>query len=177
MSSCRYLRACIDEAMRMSPGVPGLLPRQVLPGGVEIDGHFFPPGVDLGVSHYALHHNEDHYPDSFAYQPQRWLMENDSGGETKEEAEERVARAHSAFCPFSIGPRGCVGKGLAMKELMITIGRVVWLYDMRTAPGEERRGAGGPEKGYGRHRIGEYQMFDMFVSKTDGPVVQFHTRV
>ena len=175
LSSCLYLRACIDEAMRMSPGVPGLLPREVLAPGVEIGRHFFPPGVDLGVSHYALHHNEEYYPDSFIYKPERWLTDRNVG-ESKEEAEKRVYLAHSAFCPFSIGPRGCVGKGLAMKELMITIGRIVWLYDMRLAIGEEHRGSGGPDKGYGRHRVGEYQMRDMFVSKTDGPIAQFRRR-
>ncbi|KAK8052688.1 putative cytochrome P450 67 [Apiospora saccharicola] len=175
LTSCRWLRACIDEAMRMSPGVPGLLPREVLAPGVEIDGHVFPPGVDLGVSHYAIHHNEDLYPDSFVYKPQRWLAEPGEG-ETRDEAERRVALAHSGFCPFSIGPRGCVGKGMAMKELMVTIARVVWLYDMRLAPGEENRGCGGPGKGYGRHRASEFQLTDMFVSKTDGPLVEFRAR-
>ncbi|KAH6639969.1 cytochrome P450-like protein [Truncatella angustata] len=175
LTSCRWLRACIDEAMRMSPGVPGLLPREALAPGVEIAGHVFTPGVDLGVAHYAIHHNEDFYPDSFAYRPQRWLVEAYEG-ETVEEAKHRVQLAQSAFCPFSIGPRGCVGKGLAMKELMITIARVIWLYDMRLAPGEEHRGGGGREKGYGRHRDSEFQLKDMFVSKTDGPLVQFRKR-
>ncbi|KAK8131617.1 cytochrome P450 4A5 [Apiospora sp. TS-2023a] len=175
LTSCRWLRACIDEAMRMSPGVPGLLPREVLAPGVEIAGRLFPPGVDLGVAHYAIHHSEDIYPDSFAYRPQRWLSEP-GDGETHDEADRRVALAHSGFCPFSIGPRGCVGKGMAMKELMVTIARVVWLYDMRLAPGEEDRGCGGPGLGCGRHRASEFQLTDMFVSKTDGPLVEFRSR-
>ncbi|KAM0809260.1 putative Cytochrome P450-like protein [Seiridium cardinale] len=175
LSSCRWLRACIDEAMRMSPGVPGLLPREALAPGVEIAGQLFPPGVDLGVAHYAIHHNEALYPDSFSYRPQRWLTEPQKD-ETIDEAKHRVQLVQSGFCPFSIGPRGCVGKGLAMKELMITIGRVVWLYDMRLAPGEEYRGCGGPGKGYGRQRGFEFQLKDMFVSKTDGPMVQFRRR-
>lgn len=163
--------------MRMSPGVPGLLPRVALaPSGVEIAGRVFPPGVDLGVAHYAIHHNEDLYPDSFAYKPQRWLQEPQEG-ETADDARQRVERAHSGFCPFSVGPRGCVGKAMAMKELMITIGRVIWLYDMRLAPGQEDRGRGGPNKGYGRHRTSEFQLTDMFVSKTDGPLVEFRSRV
>ncbi|KAK7733126.1 hypothetical protein SLS53_008314 [Cytospora paraplurivora] len=165
LSSCRWLRACIDEAMRMSPGVPGLLPRQALAGGVEIAGHVFAEGVDLGVCHYAIHHNEAYYPDSFHYRPERWL----EGGDN--------SLVHAAFCPFSIGPRGCVGKSMAIKELMITIARVVWLYEARLCPEDEKRGAGGELKGYGRHRVGEYQLCDMFVSKTDGPVVQFRRRV
>ncbi|KAL1970754.1 hypothetical protein VTN77DRAFT_2588 [Rasamsonia byssochlamydoides] len=33
LSRARYLRACIDESLRLSPSVPGYLPREVLPGG------------------------------------------------------------------------------------------------------------------------------------------------
>lgn len=168
LASCRWLRACIDEAMRMSPGVPGLLPREVLEGGLVTEKTFFPAGTDMGVSPYAIHHNEDYYPDSFAYKPERWIVEGKNSAAD-------VARAQSAFCPFSIGPRGCVGKAMAMKELMLIIARAVWLYEMRLAPGDQR-GEGGGDAKLGRHRVQEFQMRDMFVSKTDGPVVQFRLR-
>lgn len=36
LTSLYYLRACIDEAMRLSPPVGGLLPRQALTGGIEV---------------------------------------------------------------------------------------------------------------------------------------------
>ena len=156
--------------MRISPGVPGILPREVLTGGLVIDGHYFPPGTDMGTPHYAIHHNEAYYPDSFAYKPQRWIVDAQEGVSVED-----VALAQSAFCPFSIGPRGCVGKGLAMKELMITLARVVWLYDMRLAEGSTL-GEGRPELGLGRHRKGELQMWDKFVSKADGPLVEFRAR-
>jgi cytochrome P450 len=160
----------------MSPPIPGILPREVLPAGVSIGGHAFPGGVEIGVTHYALHHNEKYYPDSFAYKPERWLTDA-LEGETKEQSEERLSLAYSAFCPFSIGPRGCVGKTFAMKEVMITVARIAWLFDMRLVPGKEDCGAGGPGKGFGRHRSGEQQIIDMFVSKVDGPIVQFRRRI
>jgi cytochrome P450 len=176
LSTCRWLRACIEEAMRMSPGVPGLLPREVLQGGVAIAGEFFPPGTDLGVPHYAIHHNESLYSDSFAYRPERWIAGCKGAGSEHVTSAEEVALAESGFCPFSIGQRGCVGKALAMKELMVTIARLVWLYDMRLAPGQERVGGGAKGDGVGREREEEFQMIDMFVSKTQGPVIQFQPR-
>lgn len=38
LRGCNYLRAVLDESMRITPAVPGLLPRTVLPGGIEFDG-------------------------------------------------------------------------------------------------------------------------------------------
>ncbi len=174
LNSCLWLPACVDEAMRMSPSMPGILPREALAPGVSIGGHFFKEGIELGVPHYAIHHNDEYYPDSFSYRPERWIMER-INGETEEEAHRRVKLAQSAFCPFSLGPRGCVGKTLAMKEIMITIARIVWLYDMRLTPGEEHRGVAA--KCHGANMGNELHMIDMFVSKTDGPMVQFRERV
>ena len=37
LSGCNFLRACVDETMRMVPGIPNLLPRRVLEGGSEVD--------------------------------------------------------------------------------------------------------------------------------------------
>ena len=168
LGSCTYLRACIDEAMRLSPSVGGLLPREVLPGGTTIDGEHIPAGTVVGTPHYTIHHNAAYYPDPFAYIPDRWLAEK--------RGEDNVALAQSAFCPFSIGPRGCIGKGLAYLEMTITLGRVLYMYDLRRAnvedPGEG--GAAGAE--WGRHRKSEYQLMDIFTSLKDGPMVEFRRR-
>jgi len=168
LSSCKYLRACIDEAMRMSPAVPGVLPREVLHGGLTVNGNYFPPGTDVGTSSYVIHHNEKYFPDSFAYNPQRWLVDEKTGV-----SEDDVELALSAFCPFSTGPRGCVGKSFAIKEIMITIARLIVLYEMRltskTMSGEKKI----PER-YGRPN--EYRMRDWFVGKGDGPFVEFQAR-
>lgn len=76
LHTCAYLRACIDEAMRMSPAVPGLLPRLVLPGGLDIPalGLRIPAGVDVGTCTYAIHHHQDYVASPFTYDPSRWLQ-------------------------------------------------------------------------------------------------------
>ncbi len=62
LSSCVYLRACLNEAMRLSPPAPGSFWRQALPkngdGGTLIDGVPVPSGCEVGVGIYALNHNE-----------------------------------------------------------------------------------------------------------------------
>jgi cytochrome P450 len=63
LAGCHYLRACIDEALRMSPPIPGTLWRQLAPevdksAQFVVDGHVIPRDTFVGVSVYSLHHNE-----------------------------------------------------------------------------------------------------------------------
>jgi cytochrome P450 len=170
LSGCSFLRACIDETMRMTPPVAGALPRQVLPGGMDIDGRQIPAGVDVGVPIYAIHHNSDYFPQPFDYIPERWLSD-----QSVNPLHANLAAAHSAYNPFSIGPRGCIGKGLAYVELTMTIARVLYLFDLRLAPGTTL-GAGSKDLEVGRTREMEYQIQDVFASKKDGPILQFRAR-
>jgi cytochrome P450 len=171
LSSCTYLRACIDEAMRLSPPVAGGLPRAVLPGGITIDNHEIAQGVDVCVPHYAIHHNEAYFPDAFEFRPERWIRD-----QAPVNLAEKLDIAHAAFCPFSVGPRGCVGKGLAYVELSVTLARVLFVFDMRLTPGTSV-GEGRPDLELGRRRTMEFQLKDTFTSLKDGPVVQFRKRV
>ncbi|KAH8695171.1 cytochrome P450 [Talaromyces proteolyticus] len=74
MQQMPYLRACIEEAMRLSPPLPTLLPRQVLEGGLHIDQYFFQAGTIIGVPIYALHHTGKYFEQPFTYDPNRWLL-------------------------------------------------------------------------------------------------------
>jgi cytochrome P450 len=167
MNSCEYLVACIDESMRLSPGVGAVLQREVLPGGLKVDGQWFPPGTDIAVPHYALHHNESYYNQPFEFIPERWL--------TKESSEADIRLARSAFVPFGVGRTSCVGKVLSYHEMKIMLARIIWLYDMRLQPGCFI-GEGHETLGEGRTRKCEFQLWDSFVSTHEGPMVQFKPR-
>jgi cytochrome P450 len=165
-----YLYACIDETMRMSPPVPGPLPREVLPGGAAIDGEFYRAGTEVAVTTYALHHHEGHFPDSFSFRPERWIVDAKTGV-----SEKSVAVAQAAFAPFSTGVRGCIGKNLAYMELATVLATLLWLYDVRSAR-DDRTGEGRPDRAWGRRRKGEYQLEDFFIGERDGPAVEFKAR-
>lgn len=167
LNGCVYLRACIDEALRLSPPALGLLPREALVGGIDIDNHHFPAGTVVGTPIYTLHHNEDYYTSPFTYNPSRWIVDPNKPAMAAD-----VALARSAFCSFSVGPRSCVGKGFAYMELMLGLARLVWMYDMRLSPGSNV-GEGDPEWEWGRRRRGEYQLKDTFAAIRDGPLVEF----
>ncbi|KAF4585910.1 Cytochrome P450 family protein [Ophiocordyceps camponoti-floridani] len=173
LGSCTYLRACIDESMRLSPSVGGILPREVLAGGITIEGQRLPAGTVVGTPHYAIHHNDDHFPTPFAYVPERWLAGETNPVTGRTTTDEDVATAQAAFCPFSVGPRGCIGKGLAYVEMTTALARTLFLYDLRRAVGVDDPGEGRVGREWGRHRPEEFQLRDTFTSAKNGPIVEF----
>ncbi|KAL8981373.1 MAG: hypothetical protein Q9205_003823 [Flavoplaca limonia] len=171
LSSCRYLRAFIDETMRLNPPVAGDLTREVLAGGIAVEDQYLPEGTVVGVSFYALHHNEATFPDAFHFQPERWIA-----AEQKEvSAPVNIAAVESGFTPFSMGPRGCPGKNLAYLEMSITMAKVLYLYDVKAMEGSDL-GAGRPDQIWGRQNKEHYQTCDRFMSTRKGPIVNFRRR-
>ena len=93
VSGCRLLRACIDEAMRLSPPVAHGPLKEVAAGGITVQGEFFEEGVVLESPIYSLHRLPDYFESPDDYKPERWLVEG-----------EALQRLRKAFMPFSTGP-------------------------------------------------------------------------
>ena len=165
MQSRKNLWACIQEATRMSPSGVGVMWREAAPGSLTVEKEFIPGGHDIGTSIYAIHHNETYFPDSLTYLPERWIP-----GSRKELSEE----AKRAYNPFSLGPRTCIGRPLAMMEVSVAMAMVKCVMDFR-ALGEEcgpsRRG--NPEAKDGRDHPVEYQLYSHLTSYSQGPMLQF----
>lgn len=165
-----YLRAIIDEALRLSLPIPGLLARRVLPGGALIDGNHYPVGTIVGISAYVLHHHENYFPCAFSFIPERWISgpHDDTKFNTSPRAMEL---AKSAFSAFSAGPRGCIGKTMAYMEISITIARLLFLYDIRIPSSETPITS--PKKS---EDAMEYKLWDYFISDRQGPTLEFKKR-
>ncbi|KAL9113568.1 MAG: hypothetical protein Q9227_002306 [Pyrenula ochraceoflavens] len=164
LGSLVYLSACIDEALRLCPPKASTLPREILKGGMIIDGEHFPHGINVGTPIYVLHHNPEIYPEPFAFRPERWLDRETS------------AAAKEAFCPFLIGPMNCIGKSMAYLAIKCALAQLIWRYEIKAA-GEVLVGGGGKELEEGRERENEYQMLDYILGFRDGPLVQLKERV
>ncbi|KAI0397596.1 cytochrome P450 [Xylariaceae sp. FL0594] len=175
LSGCVYLRACIDEALRMAPPAPGTMWRERCSPADDdqphqpliIDGHEIPDGTLFGVNIYTLHHNEAYFRDPFTFLPDRWLT-----------TDERMKKAmNSAFAAFSIGSRGCGGKAMAYLEVSLVIARTLWYFDFERAPGPEGDlGGGTGRRADLRGRVDEYQLGDILTADHDGPNLVFTPR-
>jgi cytochrome P450 len=173
LSGCQYLRACIDECLRISPPIPGTLWRERAdndPLPICVDGHEIPEGTQIGVNIYAIHHNEDYFPEPFSFKPERWLP-------SKEISEEQWRLMNAAFSPFSIGERVCAGKSMAYLESSLIIAKTLWYFDFQAAPGQLGEvGGGTPGNPDNRDRPNEYQLYDTFNGAHNGPYLVFRVK-
>ncbi|KAL8898803.1 MAG: hypothetical protein Q9192_001903, partial [Flavoplaca navasiana] len=170
LSSCQYLRACLDEALRLTPAGPSELSRTILPGGLIIDGEYFPAGCNVGTAGWSNGHNDLNYGDSNIYRPERWIVDEDNGVSA-----ESVAYIKTCFHPFSAGPGNCAGQNLAVLEMLLVVARTLWRMDVRMVPGD-RTGEGDPRLGWGRRDKMSFQLDDAYIALRDGPVLQFKRR-
>jgi cytochrome P450 len=97
-----YTTRVFREALRLYPPVV-LLPRRSLEP-VEIAGVTLPERTIVFVNPYGLHMSPDVWPDPERFDPDRFLPEREA------------LRHKSAWLPFGVGPRVCIGNHFAMME-------------------------------------------------------------
>lgn len=188
LNSCKYLRAVIEETMRMSPSAPGHAWREQDRASVAagepfiVDGHLIPPGTQVATSLYSIFHNEAYFPDSYEFRPERWLApdanKKDSAADRAEAGQQHDFTANRrAFVPFSTGDRACAGKPMAWLEMRLTIAKTLWYFDFERAPGEAGKLGGGREDGpEGRRRVDEFQLKESIIVDHSGPNLVFKPR-
>ncbi|KAK1224563.1 hypothetical protein PQX77_012542 [Marasmius sp. AFHP31] len=134
----KFLKACLNESLRFMPPVPSNGPR-VVPkgsGGKMICGHFITEGTQVQVPPMCAHYNPDNFsPNPESFIPERWIAE-DSKAVFKGLPGPIIMKT-DAFIPFSYGPANCVGKHLAMSEMMMLLTMLIQRFHFEFAKGFE----------------------------------------
>ncbi|KAL7936142.1 cytochrome P450 [Trichoderma chlorosporum] len=124
-----YLNAVATEGLRLSYGVSARTARiaaeedlvyrgawtpkgSKLPVSLE---YVVPRGMAIGMTSTIMHHNEDVFPDSHSFIPERWLVKG----------KQRRDMDHSFFS-FGKGSRQCLGMNLAYCELYLALTALVF---------------------------------------------------
>ncbi|KAK4941421.1 hypothetical protein LTR10_018690 [Elasticomyces elasticus] len=122
-SKLEYLNACLEEGLRIHPPVPTGLLRTVPKGGDMIDGHWVAGGTSVAVSSWAAAHNPVNFADCDKFIPERWI-DPAYDSDLKKAAQ-----------PFSLGPRGCIGRNLSYMEMRLILTRILWNFDIISTDG------------------------------------------
>lgn len=113
-----YLKACIDENLRMFPSIPQGLPRKTPPGGAAIMDLWIAGSVTVSVPAYVAHRDPSVFPDPETFYPERWLDGKEKG-------------LQSCYIPFSTGARGCIGRNISYIEQFVLFASLLKRYDFQ----------------------------------------------
>lgn len=118
-----YLRAVIDEAMRLYPPV-WLVTRRAMDPDV-LGGREIPADALVIMTPYLAQRDPDLWPEPDGFDPERFLGEQRGG-----------AADDAAYWPFGLGPRMCVGKDFAYLESISVLATLLQRMRVARVPGE-----------------------------------------
>jgi cytochrome P450 len=108
--SLAFTHQVIQEALRLYP--PGwLLTRRTLDAD-ELGGFPVAPRTDVFICPYLLHRHPAFWREPEAFRPERFA------------AADTAERHRFSYIPFAVGPRHCIGEGLAMFEMLVHVQRM-----------------------------------------------------
>jgi cytochrome P450 len=108
LAALPYLRAVVEETMRLYPAAPGISVRDCLADDV-LAGQPIKAGAQILISPWVLHRHESLWERPLDFDPTRFLP---GGAES---------RPRFAYLPFGAGPRVCIGGNLAMTEASLIL--------------------------------------------------------
>lgn len=121
-----FLRAVIRECLRWRPPVPTGIPH-ALTQDDEYNGYFIPKGSVMHPLEWAIARDPALFPDPEAFNPLRWV--DPSYPTYKEPLTEYPTIINST--QFGYGRRLCQGQGVADEDMLIGIGSVAWLFNIK----------------------------------------------
>ncbi|KAG5720345.1 Ent-kaurene oxidase, partial [Termitomyces sp. T112] len=122
------LDSFIKESQRLGGNGAVVMQRKVLKDFTFSDGTVVPKGNDIAVANFAMHHDEENYPDPLVFDGFRFskMREKQSEGFSKHQM---VALTHE-YIVFGHGKHACPGRFFAVNELKALLAYTLLNYDV-----------------------------------------------
>lgn len=126
LESLPYLTGVVQEGIRLSHAISHRLHR-ICPDETLVykagDREWrIPPGTPLSMTSNLVHHDERVFPNSHAFEPQRWIDD---------------PRLDRYLVSFGKGGRACLGINLAYAELYLTLAALFRVYGTAEVQGKD----------------------------------------
>ncbi|KAH7986932.1 hypothetical protein HPB52_024620 [Rhipicephalus sanguineus] len=120
----KYLSCVVDETLRVFPVVVAFVTRSARED-FEYKGVKYSAGLSIMSPTMVVQKDPKAWTEPERFDPDRFLPEN-------------VAQQHGmAYQPFGQGPRNCIGKRLALIEIIYTVGRIVERFRLEPGPSQK----------------------------------------
>lgn len=113
-----YLPAVLQEALRMYPPATNGQARVTPQEGAVVCGHAIPGGTCVQINQWAANMCTRNIVSPATFAPTRWMGDD----------EYRTDKL-DAVQPFSVGPRNCIGKSLALFQVRLILCHLFWNFD------------------------------------------------
>lgn len=142
----KYLSCVVDETLRVFPVVVSFTTRSAREG-FEYKGVKYSAGLSIMSPTMVVQKDPKAWTEPERFDPDRFLPEN-------------VAQQHGmAYQPFGQGPRNCIGKRLALIEIIYTVGRIVERFSLEPGPSQKENL--------------ELRFYSMVCEPREGPWIKF----
>ncbi|KIJ66083.1 hypothetical protein HYDPIDRAFT_110226 [Hydnomerulius pinastri MD-312] len=125
--SLTYIDAILRETLRWNPVLPLSIPNTTVESDVY-QGYYIPKGAIIMTNLWAMAHNEEKYPKSFDFIPERFIDED--GTLTKDEV---------VNIGYGFGRRICVGRHFADASLWTAMASILAVFKISRAQDNEGR--------------------------------------
>ncbi|KAL5220335.1 hypothetical protein ABZP36_025048 [Zizania latifolia] len=122
LGKLKTLGMILNETLRLYP--PAVATVRRAKADVELGGYLIPRDTELLIPIMAVHHDTRLWgPDAAQFNPARFA-----------DGVARAAKHSTAFIPFGLGARMCIGQNLAVLEAKLTVAIILQRFDFRLSP-------------------------------------------
>ena len=125
LTSLPLLKQALYETMRLHP--PFWFENRNATEEVTLGGERLPKGALVVFSRHALHRNERYWDEPEEFRPSRF-------DESVVKVEDLIRQG--CYVPFGSGPRVCIGRHLAMAEMMMIAAGVLQRFEVKVLGGQ-----------------------------------------
>ena len=118
----QFLGQTLKEGLRLHPPITGTT--RITTKEENFGGHIIPVGTSVNISWFIIHRLAEVWPEPEKFDPDRFSPEVKS------------QIPPSVFCPFSLGPRTCIGQTFAQFEARVLMARLLQEFELTLLPGQ-----------------------------------------